>query len=172
MQTNQPRLCSGGLLRPGRLTKIPECLISIHLLRFDVHDHDQDRFNVPCERGRLVVSQRASQRVWLFYFLRQFNTACRPSRCASLRMNDDNLLSSGSFVSLLDSKLNGVASSQPIGIHPIAEVIHMHEDVRPPIITSNETISLLMIEPLDITCYSIRHFTPSPYLINLLGYSA
>jgi hypothetical protein len=66
-------------------------------------------------------------------------------------VHDHNLLGSRPFVSLLDSELNIVASSEPIGIHPVTEVIHVHEDVRLPIVTSDETVSLLMIEPLDVS---------------------
>jgi hypothetical protein len=61
-----------------------------------------------------------------------------------------NLLGSGPFVSLLDPELDGVATPEPIGVHPVAKVIHMHEDVRLAIIASDETVPLLMIEPLDI----------------------
>jgi hypothetical protein len=62
-----------------------------------------------------------------------------------------NLLGSGPLVSLLDPELNIVAPPQPIGIHAVAEVIHVHEDVGLPVITSNEPISFLMIEPLDVS---------------------
>jgi hypothetical protein len=78
-----------------------------------------------------------------------------------------NLLGSGPFVSRLDRELDSVASPQPIGIHPVAEVVHMYEHIRPPIITSDKTVPLLMIEPLDVPCYSIRHFASSPYLIRI-----
>jgi hypothetical protein len=86
-------------------------------------------------------------------------------------MDDNDLLSPRPLVGLFDPKLDGIAPPQPIGVHPVAEVVHMDEDVRLPIITTDETIPLLMIEPLDIPCYSIRHFTHSPYLINLPEYT-
>jgi hypothetical protein len=61
-----------------------------------------------------------------------------------------DFLRSGTFVRLLDRELHVVASSQPVGIHSVAEVVHMNEDIRLPIIASDETIPFLMIEPLDI----------------------
>jgi hypothetical protein len=61
-----------------------------------------------------------------------------------------NLLGSRPFVSHLDPELNVVASSQPVGIHSVAEVVHVNEHIRLPIIASDETIPFLMIEPLDV----------------------
>jgi hypothetical protein len=86
-------------------------------------------------------------------------------------MDDDDFLSPRPLIGFLDPELDGVPPPQPIGVHSVAEIVHMHEDVRLPIIASDETISLLMIEPLDIPCYSIRHFAPSPYSIRLFEYA-
>jgi hypothetical protein len=77
-------------------------------------------------------------------------------------VNDDDLLGSGAFVSLLDPELNRITPPQPIGVHSVSEVVHMYENVRLPVVAPNETVPLLVIEPLDIPCYSIRHFTSSP----------
>jgi hypothetical protein len=45
----------------------------------------------------------------------------------------------------------------------------MYENVRFPVVASNETVPLLMIEPLDVSCYSIRHFASSPLFTSTLA---
>jgi hypothetical protein len=76
-----------------------------------------------------------------------------------------NFLGAWSLVCIVDSKLNVVAAPQPIRVHAVPKVVHMHEDVWLAIVASDETVSLLVIEPLDVPGNSIRHFANSPYLM-------
>jgi hypothetical protein len=83
-------------------------------------------------------------------------------------MRNDYFKSSWPFFGFFYVKLDGVASSQPIGIGSVAEVIHVYEDIGVSVIASDEAISFLMVEPLDVSCYSITHFYSSQMRLYVL----
>jgi hypothetical protein len=66
-------------------------------------------------------------------------------------VHNHDFLGPRSFVRLVDPELNVVAAPQPIRVHAVAKVIHVHEDIWLAIVATDETVSLLVIEPLDVS---------------------